>query len=81
MFDLVFTYQQFINDLPETFEEFSAKIGKYFPKIYDTKSMSLASGCFGRTNLKAVYEKVTQDKKFKNNLAVEIEMKENESHY
>ena len=43
--------------------------------------MSLASGCFGRTNLQAVYERVTQDKKFKNNLVVELELKENENHY
>ena len=59
MFDLVFTYQQFINDLPPTYDEYQQKLHQYFGEIYDTKSMSLASGCFGRTNLQAVYERVT----------------------
>jgi len=81
MFDLVFTFQQFVNDLPDSYEQFSEQLSAYFPQIYDTKSMALASGCFGRTNLQSVYERVTQDKKFKNNLVVELELRENESHY
>jgi len=31
MFDLVFTFQQFVNDLPDSYEKFSEQLSAYFP--------------------------------------------------
>jgi poly(A)-specific ribonuclease len=62
MYDLMFTYQQFIDDLPPTYDQFTHKIGKYFETVYDTKVFCLAAGRYGRTTLNDVYEKVIKEK-------------------
>ncbi|KXH59117.1 hypothetical protein CSAL01_05484 [Colletotrichum salicis] len=39
--DLLFLYNTFIDDLPDTLDEFRAKIHKLFPKIIDTKLLAI----------------------------------------
>ena len=44
--DIMFLYQQFIADLPDTLEEFVHNFSFYFPVIYDTKAMAETLGFF-----------------------------------
>jgi poly(A)-specific ribonuclease len=40
--DIFLTYQEFCNELPESYEEFKTKIVKVFPQIVDTKRLAHA---------------------------------------
>ncbi|GAM22906.1 hypothetical protein SAMD00019534_060810 [Acytostelium subglobosum LB1] len=40
LFDILFLYQSFIGDLPDTLNEFIVKFTNVFPKVYDTKYIS-----------------------------------------
>ena len=52
--DLALFYQNFIDNLPETFVQFSEKVNSYFPVIYDTKVMCVEA----RQSLKKISNNV-----------------------
>lgn len=72
--DIMFLYQQFIADLPDTLEEFVHNFGFYFPVMYDTKAMAETLGFFTQTTLNAMSNKCTSDKKFQNYLEFEYDL-------
>lgn len=72
--DIMFLYQQFIADLPETLEEFIHNFKFYFPAIYDTKAMAETLGFFTNTTLNAMSNKCFNDKKYSNYLSFEYDL-------
>ena len=42
IYDIGFLYHQFIDNLPETYEQFKSKLHHCFPTIYDTKILAYA---------------------------------------
>lgn len=62
IYDIIYLYNQFIGDLPETYSEFIAHWHSMFPHVYDTKVLSCMAEYFGRTDLGKVYEKCTTDR-------------------
>jgi len=72
--DIMFLYQQFIADLPETLEEFIHNFSFYFPVIYDTKAIAECLNFFNNTTLNAMSNKCFNDKKFVNYLQFEYDL-------
>ena len=72
--DLLFLYQQFIDELPDEFEEFVDKFIGLFPYIYDTKCMATTLGLFSKTDLNSMSAQFTSNKKFKNYLDFEYDL-------
>ena len=72
--DMMFLYQQFIADLPDSLEEFIHNFSFYFPVIYDTKAMAECLGFFTNTTLNAMSNKCLSDKKFSNYLDFEFDI-------
>lgn len=68
MYDWLYVYNQFVGPLPETYLQFSQEWNANFPHTYDTKVLAYNSKAFYNTSLGQVYEKVTNDDKFKSNL-------------
>lgn len=66
IYDIIYLYNQFIDDLPDTYNEFSHKWHQMFPFVYDNKVLSSAAEYFGRTDLGKVYEKCINDERIKN---------------
>lgn len=57
--DLLFLYQTFIDDLPDTSEEFFAKVHELFPSILDTKVMAIhAEPIEGEDPLADIFERL-----------------------
>ena len=61
-------YDQFIGPLPNTYLEFIEEWHKLFPNTFDVKALAFKSMAFYRTSLGEIYEKCTENDKFKNNL-------------
>ncbi len=57
IYDIIYLYNQFIDDLPQTYNEFVKEWNLRFPSVYDNKVLSSAAEYFGRTDLGKVYEK------------------------
>ena len=72
--DVMFLYQHFIADLPETLDEFIHNYSYYFPQTYDTKAMAETMALFSRTDLSSMSNKCFTDKKFKNYLEFEYDL-------
>lgn len=72
--DILFVYQQFIADLPDSLEVLIHNFSHYFPQIYDTKAMAESLGFFTRTDLSSMSNKCLTDKKFKNYLEFEYDL-------
>ncbi len=66
IYDIIYLYNQFIDDLPDTYNEFVLKWHQMFPYVYDNKVLSSAADYFGRTDLGKVYEKCLNDERIKN---------------
>lgn len=66
MYDIIYLYNQFIDDLPATYNEFVQKWYHMFPLVYDNKVLCSAADYFGRTDLGKVFEKCTSDERIKN---------------
>ena len=66
IYDIIYLYNQFIDELPSTYNEFIAKWYELFPAIYDNKVLSFASEYFSRTDLGKIYEKCLADDRLKN---------------
>ena len=62
-FDTMFIYDKLIGDLPDDFYTFKQEIHKYFPIIYDTKTISSSLKKYEKTSLDALY-RTTQKFKF-----------------
>ncbi|CDW79233.1 poly-specific ribonuclease parn-like domain-containing protein 1-like [Stylonychia lemnae] len=73
LFDMMFLYQQFIDELPPTLKEFVAK----FPLVYDTKAIASNLCLFNKTDLNSMSLQVLQNKKFKNYLEFEFDISHN----
>lgn len=73
MFDTLFIYHQFIDDLPPTFDGFIKGWTKRFPVLYDTKVLSEVTNYFSKTELQHLFDKCCTDKKFCNNLVIEFD--------
>jgi len=65
IYDIIYLYNQFVDDLPETYQEFIQKWFDLFPLVYDNKVLSSAAEYFGRTDLGKVYEKCLNDERIK----------------
>ena len=52
--DMLFFYQQFIDDLPDSFEEFITSFQSYFPTIYDTKCIGTTLALTNKTDLNSM---------------------------
>jgi hypothetical protein len=65
LYDVLYLYQQFVADLPDTFLEFREKWVSLFPMTFDTKVLTSNSGHFHRTDLGKAYEKCSLDGKMK----------------
>ena len=66
IYDIIYLYNQFIDDLPATYNEFAQHWHQMFPLVYDNKVLSSAAEYFGRTDLGKVYEKCLNDERIKN---------------
>jgi hypothetical protein len=62
-FDLMFIYDKFISDLPESFHNFKTSLHKFFPIIYDNKFLTtrLAKE-FDNTKLEKLYSSMKKSK-------------------
>lgn len=81
MYDWLYLYNQFIAPLPETYLQFAQEWNSRFPFTYDTKVLAYNSKAFYNTSLGQVYEKCTNDDKFKNNLRWRFDTKNHCSNY
>jgi poly(A)-specific ribonuclease len=66
IYDVIYLYNQFIDDLPETYLEFIQKWFAAFPSVYDNKVLCSNAEYFGRTDLGKIYEKCTSDERLVN---------------
>lgn len=81
MYDWIYLYNQFIGPLPETYLQFAQEWNSRFPYTYDTKVLAYNSKAFYNTSLGQVYEKCTEDDKFKSNLRCKYDTKNQCSNY
>ena len=65
MYDWLYTYNQFIDKLPETYLEFITEWNKHFPFTFDNKVFAYNSKAFFKTSLGEVFDKCLNDEKFK----------------
>lgn len=75
IYDIIYLYNQFIGELPDTYAEFIQEWNKRFPHVYDTKVLSCLAEYFGRTDLGKVYEKCTTDRGMENNITINFDLK------
>ena len=59
--------------MPDTFPKLAKIWRKYFPTMYDTKVLSVATNQFSKTDLLHLFYKCTNDKKLNNNLVIEFD--------
>lgn len=57
-FDMMFIYEKLIDDLPDDFYSFKTLVNKYFPVIYDTKSIAMTTGQYSNTKLENLYKAI-----------------------
>ena len=57
IFDIMFLYNQFIDDLPDTYDEFTKNWASCFPFTYDTKLLSSYCSLINKTWLKSAFDK------------------------
>lgn len=81
MYDWIYLYNQFIGPLPETYLEFAHEWNQRFPFTYDTKVLAYNSKAFYNTSLGQIYEKCTNDDKFKGNIRCRFDTKNHCSNY
>lgn len=81
MYDWLYVYNQFVAKLPDTYTEFIKEWNTCFPHTYDNKVLAFHSKNFYKTGLGDLYEKVTNDDKFKKNLKFNYDVKNGCSNY
>lgn len=72
--DILFLYQQFIDDLPVVFEEFLVEFQKFFPVVYDTKCMGTTLAFTNKTDLFTMAGQFQSNKKYKNYMECEFDL-------
>lgn len=65
IYDILYLYNQFIGELPETYIEFINTWHGLFPAVYDNKVVYAATDLFNRTDLGKLYERCQTDDKLK----------------
>ena len=58
----MFIYDKLIGDLPDDFYTFKSEIHKYFPIIYDTKSISSSLKKYEKTSLDSLHRTIIKNK-------------------
>jgi poly(A)-specific ribonuclease len=81
MFDWVYVYNQFIGELPDTYDEFIKDWHEKFPATYDNKVLCQNSRHFFKTALGVVYEKCTTDENYKSLLKFSFDLKHGCTNY
>jgi poly(A)-specific ribonuclease len=81
IYDWLYVYNQFVDKLPETYDEFIKSWNKIFPFTYDNKVLAFNSKAFFKTSLGEVFDKCTSDDKFKHNLKFKFDLKNGCSNY
>ena len=71
IYDVMFMYRQFIDDLPETYDAFVKKWRENFPKTYDTKLISSYCKPIPKTWLGSAYECCLENETLKGTLNFE----------
>jgi len=61
-FDTMFIYSKLIGDLPDDFYSFKQEIHKYFPIIYDTKTISSSLKKYEKTSLDSLHRTILKCK-------------------
>ena len=61
-FDTMFIYSKLIGDLPDDFYSFKQEIHKYFPIIYDTKTISSSLKKYEKTSLDSLHRTILKYK-------------------
>ena len=74
MYDWLFVYNQFIAELPETYEQFANQWNQCFPLTFDNKVLAFNSKNFSKTSLGEVYNKCLNDSKIKDNLKFQFDL-------
>ena len=75
VYDAGFIYQQFVDDLPLSFEQFREEWRSVFPETYDTKVLCLDTGGSGKTDLEALYNKCINGKNYKGHIYFQLDQK------
>lgn len=75
IYDVIYFYNQFIGPLPDTYEQFIEEWYHDFPATYDTKILSFKADYFGKTILGKVFEKCENDKRLKDVLKFQFDLK------
>lgn len=81
MYDWLFTYNQFIDKLPETYLEFITEWNKLFPYTFDNKVLAYNSKVFFKTSLGEVFDRCLNDEKFKYNLRFKYDLRNGFTNY
>ena len=61
-FDTMFIYDKLIGDLPDDFYNFKTEIHKYFPIIYDTKSIAVSLKKYEKSGLDSLHKTLIKNK-------------------
>lgn len=74
-FDLAYMFHQFYKELPQKLSDFTKDNKNFMRKVYDTKCLAreVKAPKIGKTDLGYLYKKVTEDKKFSNNIQFEAD--------
>lgn len=75
IFDVMFLYYQFIDDFPETYDEFTKAWADNFPLTYDTKLLSSYAKGIKSTWLKAAYDACLENEMLSGNLKFQYHSK------
>lgn len=67
LYDWLYIYNQFVAPLPENYSDFIKDWNSKFPVTFDNKVLAYTSKLFYKTGLGDLYEKCTNDDKFKQN--------------
>jgi len=81
IYDIIYFYNQFIGKLPQTYADFVAEWFKLFPSTFDTKVLSFNAEYFGKTILGKIFEKCQADKKLKDIIHFNFDLKNGFGNY
>jgi hypothetical protein len=75
MYDWLYVYNQFVAPLPNSYTDFIREWNSKFPTTFDSKVLAFKSMAFYRTSLGDVFDKCTNDDKFKKMLKFQFDLK------
>ena len=71
IFDIMFLYHQFIDEFPESYDEFTRSWASNFPLTYDTKLLSSYCSAIKKTWLKEAFDQCLEQPTLRENLKFE----------